>query len=387
MIHMINMGIIEPVLETNIHESIEYIFSYIDFKKIIICLLIVLIVVFLSRIKLNIKFSKFNVKGRYLLVFFVISSEILSLFFHYKVHSFGGKLADRVMVLGFYNSLIESMDDSAHCKKLSVKLSNNVHLIDNKSTIPYIVFILGESTTKYHMHLYGYYLSDTPKLDELYKEHQIVKFDNIISPHCHTIAVLKELFTFHDYESPKKWYRYNNLIDVMNAAGYRTYWLSNQESSGIYGNIAAAYASRAYYKEFTTIRNSKDKDIEFDGALLPLIDKTLKNNGDKNFYVIHLMGCHGEYIDRYPERFSIFTSSQIKGNYTKKQKRIIANYANAIYYNDYIVYKIIQKFLPYDAIVIYLPDHGDSVYDDNLNLAGHQENLVNKYMISIPMIV
>jgi heptose-I-phosphate ethanolaminephosphotransferase len=64
----------------------------------------------------------------------------------------------------------------------------------------------------------------------------------------------------------------------------------------------------------------------------------------------------------------------------------LAQYANAIYYNDYIVSGIIDKFREQEALVIYLPDHGETIYD-NSNFAGHVEENPNRYMLEVPMII
>lgn len=47
----------------------------------------------------------------------------------------------------------------------------------------------------------------------------------------------------------------------MKKAGYKTYWLSNQETSGQWANVALAYANRCDYKKFTGIRQSYENLI------------------------------------------------------------------------------------------------------------------------------
>ena len=139
-------------------------------------------------------------------------------------------------------------------KELEAKSVNSVEITENDSDVPYVVFILGESTNRDRMHLYGYPLENTPNLDELAKAGDIAVFKDTISPQGATVAVLRELFTFCDAESAKEWYEYNSLIDVMKAAGYKTYWLSNQESSGIWGNAAQLFAERSDKAAFTQLR-------------------------------------------------------------------------------------------------------------------------------------
>ena len=52
-------------------------------------------------------------------------------------------------------------------KELSSQVNSKVELTENNSQIKNIVFILGESTSKGHMSLYGYPLETTPKMDKM----------------------------------------------------------------------------------------------------------------------------------------------------------------------------------------------------------------------------
>ena len=77
------------------------------------------------------------------------------------------------------------------------------------------------------------------------------------------------------------------------------------------------------------------------------------------------MGGHGLYYNRYPYSFHKFTEKDIKLNVNESHKLIVAEYDNALYYNDYVVTEIINRFRDTEALVIYLPDHGEAVYDEH----------------------
>lgn len=225
------------------------------------------------------------------------------------------------------------------------------------------------------MSLYGYQKETNPLLKQLEKEGNLYKFTDTISPHSHTIPVIKKLFTFCNYESTKEWYNYNNIIDIMNKAGYNTYWFSNQESSGIYGNIAAALASKAKTTIFNKIRDSEDNVAEsYDEEIVVKSKKYINTN--KNFIVYHLMGTHSSYKNRYPSSFDKF----------KNKKNKVAEYDNAVLYNDYVINKIITEFKNKEAIIIYVSDHGEEVLDFR-NFIGHTENNPSRYMIEIPFLI
>ena len=173
----------------------------------------------------------------------------------------------------------------------------------------------------------------------------------------------------------------------MNAAGYKTHWLSNQESSGIWGNVAQIYADHSTMHRFTRIRDSHEDAGILDEELFPLVDEAIANRSeDRNFYVVHLMGGHGLYYNRFPYSFTKFTKDDIKLDVPEGKKEVIAQYDDALYYNDYIVSGIIDKFRDSETLVIYVPDHGEAVYDEG-GFSGHIEENPSRHMIEIPVIM
>ncbi len=379
----IGAGIITAVLETNQQEAREFYHMYVGWPIILGLLGIFLALIVLNYILRHCKIFFPRLFAPLILLLGLFGAISIECFYHGYVlnHLFDPPFYH------IYNSARTALSNMDSFNSLSKKLNTNAQITENKSSIPYIVLILGEAMSRHHMALYGYYLPDTPNLCRLKKEGKIAVFTDCISPHSTTVAVLRELFTFHDYESSKPWYEYPNLIDVMKKAGYKTYWLSNQESSGVWGNVALVFANRCDFRQFTRLRDSHEDFGTLDGALLPILEKELKKPAAKNFYVIHLMGGHSLYYERYPYSFAKFDAKDIKGSFTDSQKLVLAQYANAIYYNDYIVSSIIKKFAQKDALVIYLPDHGETIYDNGSNFAGHVEENPNRYMLEIPMII
>ncbi len=279
--------------------------------------------------------------------------------------------------------------------QLSQEAATAPDIIDAGEGVPCVAFILGESTARNRLHLYGYPLENTPNLDELAARNDIAVFRNVIAPQGATVAVLRELFTFHDNDSTDEWYQEHNLIDVMKGAGYRTYWLSNQESSGIWGNVAQLFAARADVSHFTQLRESHEDNGTLDEALFPLVDEALDDAGatgqGRNFFVIHLMGGHGLYYMRYPYIFAKFQADDVpppQDELSEERRTEIAQYENALYYNDFIVSSLIGKFAErqQEALVIYLPDHGEAVYDHG-SLAGHVEENPTREMLEVPFII
>ena len=382
---LIGVGIVNSILETNSKEAVEFMKMYVGIKEWAgaALLLVLLILAIRYRVWRHIHLS-YRLQSRILAVVMLICVGYAVRMLTVYTEFFFGDILPIQRTCAATEVAVENMQAY---RKLSSQLSTDVHLTENKSTIKNIVFILGESTNRNHMHLYGYYLPNTPHLDALNDKGEISVFRDVVSPHSTTIAVLSELFTFCDHESDKPWYEYTNLIDVMNAAGYKTHWLSNQESSGIWGNVAQIYADHSTMHKFTRIRDSKEDTGILDEELFPLIDNALADRSpEKNFYVVHLMGGHGLYYNRYPYEFNKFTAEDIRLNVSPRYKEVISQYDDALYYNDYIVSTIIDKFRDEETLLIYVPDHGEAVYDEG-GFAGHIEENPSRHMIEIPVIM
>ncbi|HBT79048.1 MAG TPA: hypothetical protein DEA67_02545 [Selenomonas sp.] len=269
-------------------------------------------------------------------------------------------------------------------EKIYHSMPHDVEVDANDSDLPNVVFVLGESTSRNHMGIYDYDLPTTPKMSKRYANSELQRFTDVISPEPQTIPVVERLFTFYDNESEGKWYFYKNIFDILHAAGYRTVWLSNQEPSGIYGNVPHAYAERCSEYEFTTIEGSHIHQNGPDENILPLLDRHIQMPAEKNFYVLHLMGAHAQYTKRYPQAFSHFDADDENGK-NEAQKQARAAYDNAVLYDDRILDQIIERFENEDAILIFVSDHGEDVYDDGEHI-GHYPN-GSLHQFEIPMLI
>ena len=372
-------GIISVIIGTNLHETIEFITMYFSWSYLIFIIALALCIYVLNYISKKVKLNN------KLVILFLPYFCLYSLF--YAIIP-GKNLTECLTFTRLMAPVEQAVEDAIAFREIYTNMQNNVQILDKGRDIPNIVFILGESTSKGHMSLYGYPLETTPKMDKMAQNNELYVFKDVISSHAYTIGSLREVFTFHNYEATNKWYECNNLFDIMKKAGYKTYWLSNQETSGQWANVALAYANRCDYKKFTGIRQSYEKSYRADGELLPLLYEAMNNNSEKNFYVLHLMGCHGEYENRYTPDFAKFSDvDETKGIIkTQEAKTKRAQYDNAILYNDTIVTQVMEAFKDKDAIVIYMPDHGEEVYDLK-NFNGHSDDNPTKSMLEIPFII
>src|SRR5690606_14130732 len=93
------------------------------------------------------------------------------------------------------------------------------------------VVIIGESTSARNMGLYGYYRNTNPLLTEIKDE--LLIFNDVISPHTHTIPSLNKMLSLSNFENPDV-IHCGSIVQLANAAGFSTYWISNQQPIGIH---------------------------------------------------------------------------------------------------------------------------------------------------------
>ena len=259
-----------------------------------------------------------------------------------------------------------------------------------------VVLILGESTRRDYMHCYGYPLPNTPKLDSLSKTGDLVLFSDAVSSAGWTAGSISQSMTFFTREgSDKEWYEYPALPLVLSRAGYYTYWVSNQEKLGTGVQPVPTLATTADSTRFVRARTSGDWDVPMDSEVLPLLfDKSNAPEGKDLFEIVHLIGTHTDYAARYIHEQAAFSPADLpktlpNGMPTptdEKRRGFIYNYVNAIHYHDQIVGQIIDHYSKTPALVIYLSDHGQCLFE-NPQRPDYYEHEVSRPGVSIPLMV
>lgn len=239
-----------------------------------------------------------------------------------------------------------------------------------------VVLILGESARPDYMHSYGYPLENTPRLDSLLACGAAVQFDNVVSAKPNTQASIAAMMSIGESREGCKWYDDPILLPLLRSAGYYTFWLSSQEKLGF------------AVQNVTAISKLSDSTLfVFRGMDDVVLPNLMQRSGDKSlFEVVHLSGSHVSYQDRYPSEFAKFAASDLPAHYDEAKDAVVAHYVNSLYYTDYILGEIERQYAHEDAIIIYLSDHGQVLYDapNNPNLVGHS---LSRQGVSIPMFV
>ena len=256
--------------------------------------------------------------------------------------------------------------------------SNNAKVDSCNYRSPNIVLIIGESYSRSHCQLYGYDVKDTPRQRRLERRGLLTKFDDVVSCWNLTSFVFKNVLSMHVVGEKGEWCDYPLFPELFRKAGYKVTFLTNQflpeAKQAVYDFSGGFFLNNpTLSKAQFDVRNTQLHP--FDDGLLADYDRFLKDGKidlkGHNLIIFHLIGQHVSYNTRFPRDRHKFTAD----DYTERRpdigngrRRMIANYDNACLYNDSIVDQIVKRFANKNAIVIYMPDHGEEIYEPGRNI-------------------
>jgi len=261
-------------------------------------------------------------------------------------------------------------------------------LIDSCSyRVPNIVLVIGESYNKHHSQLYGYEKPTTPFQKELAEQGSLVPFTDVVAPWNLTSFVFKHMLSLHAVGDSGEWCDAPLFPEVFRKAGYHVTFITNQFQSeakeAVYDFSGGFFLNNPEMsqRQFDTRNNSL---YRFDDGVLKAYDQLKAKNQEHNLVILHLMGSHVEYRARYPQPARRFFTPENanRPELTKKQRYILSDYDNSVRYNDSIVYAVTQRFIDKDAVVIYMPDHGEEIFDGSPFMYGRMHGANIDYRLA-----
>lgn len=332
------------IAQTNIQEAIEYAKDNFSCKTIFLIILTNASVFFVAiKNTQKILWNKYNL----FLVLFCITACLVGVYkYRDNIITDIPKQASKTLAQ-YKNFSKERTDRKDNMSKL---------LLSHKPEAGVYVLVIGESQNRAHMQAYNYHRATTPWLDSMKNDKNMLLFTKAYSCHTYTVPTLLYALTAKN--------QYNNIavknavsvLEVAEAAGFETVWLSNQVKYSAWDTPVTSIASEANQQKWinSTLGESTNTDY-FDGKLIEELEKIKIT--DKMLIVMHLMGNHGSYEQRYPKAFEKYDG-----------KNTIDKYDNSIIYNDYVmsqVYKRARKIPNFKGLV-YCSDHADAI-DKNLS--------------------
>lgn len=248
-----------------------------------------------------------------------------------------------------------------------------------------LVLVIGESTNRQRMSLYGYPRQTTPELDKL--KDQLDVFDNVITPRPYTIEALQQVLTFADEENPDLYLSTPSLVSMMKQAGYKTFWITNQQTMTKRNTMLTTFSEQA--DEQVYLNNNRNQNAaQYDGDVIEPFNKALADGAPRKLIVVHLLGTHMSYQYRYPSTFDKFQDRNgVPAGVRDDQVPTYNSYDNAVLYNDFVVSSLIKDYAKTDpnGFLLYLSDHGEDVFDSaGHNTLGRNENKPTAPMYTIP---
>lgn len=256
-----------------------------------------------------------------------------------------------------------------------------------------LVLVIGESTNRGHMSLYGYARQTTPRLDALRDAGRIEVFRQVVASRPHTIETLQQALTFADQENPDLYLTRPSLMNIMKQAGYKTFWVTNQQTLSQRNTMLTNFSEQTdeqVYLNNTRVQNA----YSFDGQVLKPFERMLADPAPRKFIVVHLLGTHMKYEFRYPDEFNVFRDKTGLPGWveTDRQQTMINQYDNAVLYNDWVVSGLIgrmqQKEKEGKSLLLYFSDHGEDVYDSPPHhFIGRNEGRPTPPMYTVPFLL
>ncbi|MGO4395709.1 phosphoethanolamine transferase [Variovorax sp. M-6] len=263
-----------------------------------------------------------------------------------------------------------------------------------QSRPPLLVLVVGETARSDHFGLNGYARDTTPKL----AAHGVLSYRNVHSCGTNTLASVPCMFSplgKQAFESRKD--DFENLMDVLHAAGLAVLWLDNQPG-GCKGVCDRVPHASVFESSDPAVRSALcDGDECLDDLMLANLDARIaalpterRSNGV--VLVMHQMGSHGPaYYKRSSADAKTFLPECTTNALAECSHGELVNaYDNSIVYTDRFLGQLITwlegEAKNFDPALLYVSDHGESLGEYGLFLHGVPYSFAPEVQKHVPMV-
>ncbi|WP_223975965.1 phosphoethanolamine transferase [Vibrio sp. B1FIG11] len=202
-----------------------------------------------------------------------------------------------------------------------------------------LVIGIGESLRAGNMSLYGYERKTTPKLDAI--KSQLTVVNQPYAAGSNTWGAIPAMLT----KTGNMPNFSQSIILLANAAGYQTFWLSNQAQFGQWDFSISTLAQQADTQYFAS---KEEGGALYDDVLIEQLSAALEQRSQRKLIILHFYGSHMNFSDRYPADFDSFSSGD---------KRL-DQYDNSVLYTDFLQAEIIEMVKKAGGEYVFFSDHG-----------------------------
>ncbi len=238
---------------------------------------------------------------------------------------------------------------------------------------PLLVLVLGETARSKNFSLNGYERLTNPLL----AKENVVSFRQVTSCGTSTAESVPCMFSHLGREGfAKRKNESENLLDVLQRAGYAVLWMDNQsgckDQCDRIPNVNTSSLNIAGECEDGECRDTVMlKRIDTELAKLPA-----EKRARGTVVVMHQMGSHGPaYYKRTPVEFKKFQPECQENSLSQCDRQQVVNaYDNTIVFTDYFLSQLIGWLKTQETssapAMLYVSDHGESLGENNLYLHG-----------------
>ena len=252
-----------------------------------------------------------------------------------------------------------------------------------------VIMVIGESSRYDRWGINGYQRDTTPLLS---KETNLVTLPDVITAVSATrLSVPVIISRKPSMQSLKDGFSEKSFLTAYKEAGFKTYWLSNQISFGQFDTPVSVFAKEADVIQFMNLGGFTNNS-NFDQILLDPLQHAMADPAPKKLIVLHTLGNHWNYSQRYPKDFdkwqpSLFGVDKPVYTDTKIKPQLNNSYDNSILYTDWFLSQVIGQLKSKQVLtsMVYVADHGQTLYDGSCNLAFHGHN--TQFEFHVPAIV
>jgi len=252
-----------------------------------------------------------------------------------------------------------------------------------------VIMVIGESSRYDRWGVNGYTRDTTPLLRQ---EPNLVTLPDVITSVSATrLSVPVIISRKPATQSLKDGFSEKSFLTAYKEAGFKTFWLSNQISFGQFDTPVSVFAKEANVIQFMNLGGFTNNS-NFDQILLEPLRHAIGDPAPKKLIVLHTLGNHWNYSQRYPKEFDKWQPSLFgvdKPVYTdlKIKPQLNNSYDNSILYTDWFLSQVIGQLKATQQLtsMVYVADHGQTLYDGSCNLAFHGHN--TQYEFHVPAMV
>jgi glucan phosphoethanolaminetransferase (alkaline phosphatase superfamily) len=252
-----------------------------------------------------------------------------------------------------------------------------------------VVMIIGESARYDRWSLNGYKRETNPLLK---KEANLVSLSNVVTAVSATRLSVPVLVSRKPARmSLEAGFAEKSFLTAFKEAGFKTWWLSSQMTFGQFDTPVSVFAKEADVTQFLNLGGFSPHS-SFDDVLLAPLQAAMRDASPKKLIVLHTLGNHWNYSHRHPKEFDKWQPS-LHGvadpTYSDRaiKEQLNNSYDNSILYTDWFLSEVIDamKSSQQMGLMMYVSDHGQTLYDGNCGYAFHGHN--TQFEFHVPALV